>query len=419
MYTSLEEIIYKYLTQWGMAENSAIITKNIAGFIIVLIVAMIAFFVTRKIIVNIIHRVTKRTKTDWDDIMAEQKVFSRLAYFIPAWIIHSAAPLVLAEYQVLVNVIQNAVGIYIWVLIGLMISSILFSINKIYESYPLAKNKPIKGYVLFVRIIVWVIAGICIVAILIGKDPGAIFVGLGAFMTVLLLIFKDTILGLVGSVQLSSNDMLRIGDWISMPKHNADGTVIDLSLTTVKVQNWDKTISTIPTYSLISESFQNWRGMEESGGRRIKRSINIDMNSVKFCSGEMLDKFGKVQLLSDFISEKQNALTAYNKENNIDDTVLVNGRRQTNLGVFRVYLEKYLNSLPDISDKMTFLVRQLQPGDNGIPMEIYVFSKIQAWADYEAIQADIFDHILAIIPEFGLSVYQAPAGSDIRKIKQD
>jgi miniconductance mechanosensitive channel len=350
--------------------------------------------------------------------MAEEKVFSRLAFFVPAFMLLGSIPLVLSEYEVLTRVLQGAINIYIWIIVALMISSVLLSINKIYETYESSKNKPIKGYLLFIRIIVWFITAICIVAILIGKNPGSIFVGLGALSAVLLLVFKDPIMGLVGSVQLSSNDMLRIGDWISMPAHNTDGDVIDISLTTVKVQNWDKTISTIPTYSLISESFQNWRGMEESGGRRIKRSINIDMHSVKFCTQEMLDKFSNIQLLADFITEKQKELKEYNSKHNIDNSVVVNGRRQTNLGVFRTYLERYLNNLPFISEDMTFIVRQLQPGDNGIPMEIYVFSKVQAWVDYEGIQSDIFDHILAVIPEFELTVFQTPTGSDLRALKK-
>ncbi|PID94161.1 MAG: hypothetical protein CSA95_04495 [Bacteroidetes bacterium] len=415
-YTSLEKIIYQYLVEWGIADKNAIIIKDIAGFVLLLLVAIIIFFIAREIIVVMIHRFTKRTKTNWDDIMAEQKVFSRMAYFIPAWLLYATTPIVLSEYETATRIIQGGIGIYIWLLIGLIISSVLLSINKIYETYDVAKNKPIKGYVLFVRIVVWSIVAIWIIGILIGKNPSSIFVGLGAFATVLLLIFRNTILGLVGSVQLSSNDMLRIGDWISMPSHRADGTVIDLSLTTVKVQNWDKTISTIPTYALISESFQNWRGMEESGGRRIKRSITIDINSVRFCSEEMLAKFSKIQLLTDFIAEKQDLLKRYNEANHINDEILVNGRRQTNLGVFRAYLERYLAELPDISNQMTFLVRQLQPGDHGIPLEIYVFSKIQSWADYEAIQADIFDHILAVTPEFGLSVFQSPSGLDMRVI---
>lgn len=418
MYLSLEEVLYKWLIQWGLNSNAAIIIKDITGVILLFVVSFIAFLIARKILVSLIHKFTKKTKNNWDDIMAEKKVFSRLAFFLPAWIIYTSIPLVLKEYEVLVNLIQSGVGIYTWILIALMVSSILVSINAIYETYDVSKHKPIKGYVLFIRIIFWSVAAICIVAILIGKDPNAIFVGMGAFAAILLLIFKDTILGLVGSVQLSSNDMLRIGDWISMPSHNADGTVTDISLTTVKVQNWDKTISTIPTYSLISESFQNWRGMEESGGRRIKRSISIDVNSVKFCTTEMLDKFRKVQILQDYISKTEDTLKVYNSQHNIDANILINGRRQTNLGVFRAYLEKYLSNLSDISDEMTFLVRQLQPTEKGIPLEIYVFSKIQAWAEYEAIQSDIFDHILAVIPEFGLNIYQAPTGTDFRELKK-
>ncbi len=418
MYFRFEELIYKALIKWGMAENIAIIIKDIAGLTILIIVSIIAFFIAKKVITAVIHKFTKRTKTDWDDIMAKEKVFSRLAFFVPAFILLGSIPLVLSEYAVLTRVLQGAINIYIWIIIALMISSILLSINKIYETYESSKHKPIKGYLLFIRIIVWFITAICIVAILIGKNPGSIFVGLGALSAVLLLVFKDPIMGLVGSVQLSSNDMLRIGDWISMPAHNADGDVIDISLTTVKVQNWDKTISTIPTYSLISESFQNWRGMQESGGRRIKRSINIDMQSVKFCTQEMLDKFSNIQLISDFINEKQKELKEYNSKHNIDNSVVVNGRRQTNLGVFRAYLERYLNNLPVISEDMTFIVRQLQPGDNGIPMEIYVFSKVQAWVDYEGIQSDIFDHILAVIPEFELTVFQSPTGSDLRTLKK-
>ena len=417
MYLSLEEIIYKWLTQWGLDSNTAIITKDIIGVVLLFIISYVAFIIAKRLLVSLIHRFTKKTKNNWDDIMAEKKVFSRLAFFLPAWIIYTSIPLVLKEYEVLVNLIQSGVGIYTWILIALMVSSILVSINSIYETYDVSKHKPIKGYILFVRIIFWSVAAICIVSILIGKDPNAIFVGMGAFAAILLLIFKDTILGLVGSVQLSSNDMLRIGDWISMPSHNADGTVTDISLTTVKVQNWDKTISTIPTYSLITESFQNWRGMEESGGRRIKRSISIDVNSVKFCTPEMLKKFSEVQLLTEYIAKTENSLKQYNTKNHIDNNILINGRRQTNLGVFRAYLGNYLSNLEEISKEMTFLVRQLQPTDKGIPLEIYVFSKIQSWAEYEAIQSDIFDHMLAVIPEFGLNIYQAPTGSDFRKLK--
>ena len=233
---------------------------------------------------------------------------------------------------------------------------------------------------------------------------------------VLMLVFKDTILGFVASIQLSANKMVKPGDWIEMPSHNADGTVEDISLNTVKVRNWDKTIATVPTYALVSESFRNWKGMEESGGRRIKRSINIDMNSVRFVDEDMVKKFRNISLLKEYIENKEIEIIQYNKEKQIDDSVLVNGRRMTNLGTFRKYVEEYLHNHPKIHNEMTFLVRHLQPTERGLPIEIYVFSNDQAWANYEAIQADIFDHILAVIPEFGLKVFQNPSGSDFLNI---
>jgi miniconductance mechanosensitive channel len=231
-----------------------------------------------------------------------------------------------------------------------------------------------------------------------------------------MLIFKDSILGLVAGVQLSTNQMLHIGDWIEMPKYGADGDVIDISLTTVKVQNWDKTIATIPTYALVSESFNNWKGMEESGGRRIKRSINIDMKSVVFLDQEQIEKFRKYHLLADYITAKEKEIAEYNRSLELDDSIVTNGRRMTNLGTFRAYLENYLHNHPKIHQEMTFLVRHLQPTDKGLPLEIYVFSKDQAWTNYEALQADIFDHILAIMPQFGLRVFQNPTGDDFQKL---
>ncbi len=243
--------------------------------------------------------------------------------------------------------------------------------------------------------------------------------GLGAMAAVLMLVFKDTILGFVASIQLSANQMVNVGDWISMPKYNADGDVIDISLNTVKVQNWDKTIATIPTYALVSESFNNWRGMEESGGRRIKRSINIDMSSVTFLNASQIEKFRKYYLLKDYITQKEKEIAAYNNSLEMEEGEVTNGQKMTNLGTFRKYLEEYLQNLPEINKEMTFLVRQLQTSDKGLPLEIYVFSKEQAWAKYEGIQADIFDHVLAILPEFDLRVFQNPTGSDFQKTHQN
>jgi miniconductance mechanosensitive channel len=240
--------------------------------------------------------------------------------------------------------------------------------------------------------------------------------GLGAMAAVLMFVFKDTILGFVAGIQLSANNMVRIGDWIEMPGKNADGTVIEITLNTVKVQNWDKTIAQFPTYALVSESFINWRGMEESEGRRIKRSVYIDLKSVKFCTPEMLEKFRKVQILHEYIDNKEIELKVYNDTHGIDNSILMNGRRQTNLGVFRHYVTEYLKKHPKIHNEMTFLVRHLQPTERGIPIEIFVFSREKSWPVYESIQADIFDHILAVVPEFGLRVFQNPTGDDFRMI---
>jgi miniconductance mechanosensitive channel len=298
----------------------------------------------------------------------------------------------------------------------LVINSILLSFNEIYKSLPVAKNRPIKGYVQVVQILLYSIAIILIISILRGKPATGLLASLGAMAAVLILVFKDTILGFVASIQLSANKMVQIGDWISMPKHNADGTVTEITLNTVKVQNWDRTISTIPTYALVSDSFGNWRGMEESGGRRIKRHISIDMKSVKFCTPEMLTRFKKINSLKEYIEKTENEIEKFNEENNIDNEIVVNGRRMTNLGTFRKYLEAYLRNHPMIHNDMTFLVRQLQPTEKGIPLEIYVFGKDQRWGYYESIQADIFDHILAVIPEFDLRIFQNPSGEDFKSL---
>jgi miniconductance mechanosensitive channel len=249
--------------------------------------------------------------------------------------------------------------------------------------------------------------------VLFGKNPGFFLGGLGAFTAVIMLIFKDSILGFVAGIQLTRNDMVRIGDWIEMPKYNADGDVIDVSLNTVKVQNWDKTIATIPTYVLMTDSFRNWRGMADSGGRRIKRALYIDMNSIKFCTEQMLDRFARFEFIRDYIDRKRKEVADYNVENHVDDSQLVNGRRLTNVGTFRAYVEAYLRNHPKVHQDMTFLIRQLAPTEHGLPLEIYVFSNDQVWANYEAIQSDIFDHVLAVVPQFDLRVFQTPSGMDL------
>ena len=377
--------------------------------------AFLAYIITEKIIVVFIAKLVKKSKNKWDDILFERKVFRRIAQIAPALVIYYAVVTLLDDYPNLVSVSKSVIYIYLIVMSVTIINVFFDTIYQIYVNSTIAKNRPIKGLIQSVKIFIYFSAIILTLSILLGKSPKSLLAGLGALAAVLMLVFKDTILGFVSSIQLSANDMVKVGDWISMPSHHSDGVVTEITLNTVKVQNWDKTISTIPTYALVSESFNNWKGMEESGGRRIKRSINIDMKSVKFCSTQMLNKFQKIQLLTSYISEKQKKFDEFNKNNNVDDSVLVNGRHLTNIGVFRKYVEEYLKQEPNIHNDMTFLVRQLQPTEKGIPIEIYVFSKSQEWAKYEAIQADIFDHVLAIIPEFELNIFQNPTGSDFQK----
>jgi miniconductance mechanosensitive channel len=247
-------------------------------------------------------------------------------------------------------------------------------------------------------------------------EPGAILTGLGAATVVIMLVFKDTILGLVASIQMSSNDMLKIGDWVEFHKYGADGTVTNLNLTTVKVQNWDKTITTIPTYAFISDAFKNWRGMEESGGRRIKRSIYIDMNSIKFCDNEMVERFKKFQLITDYVNDKTKEVESFNNDNNVDKSFNVNGRSLTNIGTFRAYVESYLKDKKYINHDYTFLIRQLDPTDKGVPIQLYIFLSEQDWVPFEGLQSDIFDHLFAVLPEFDLKVYQSPTGGDFTKL---
>ena len=294
------------------------------------------------------------------------------------------------------------------------------TINDYYNRYEFAKDHPIRGLIQVVKIIIYVFGFLIVLATLIQRDVSSLFISLGTLSAVLMLIFRDPILGFVGGLQLIFNRMLSIGDWISMPKFGADGVVLEINLTTVKVQNWDKTIVTIPTYSLISDSFQNWRGMEESGGRRIKRSIILDMDSIKFCTPDMLEEFKKYEVLKEYLFKKEEELNNWNSKHNIDSTILVNGRRQTNVGVFRAYLEAYLHRRSDLRKDMTFMVRQLEPTDKGLPIQIYVFTKTTAWIEYEGIQADIFDHILSVIPHFGLRTFQFPSGRSLDSVfRQD
>ncbi len=395
------------------------IAIKISQFILLAIVLLIGwglYYVTQKYILHLLGRLVERSRTTWDDALLHRRVFHRLAHLAPAILIYLTAPWVFFMWDNAADNMQLAAVIYMIAAVLLALDAFLNSVVDVCRTFEFFKKTPIVGFVQILKIILYIIAGIIALGMITGKDPSKIIAGFGAMTAVLLLIFKDAILGFVAGIQLSANDMVHIGDWISMPKYGADGDVIDITLTTVKVQNWDKTISTIPAYSLISDSFKNWRGMSESGGRRIKRHLNIDMSSIRFCDEAMLGKFRQIQYITEYIDEKKREVDEHNKAANVDDSQLVNGRRLTNIGTLRAYVIAYLKHHPKIHQNMTFLVRQLEPTPQGLPIEIYVFSNDQVWAQYEAIQADIFDHILAVVPEFGLRVFQDPTGADFRQL---
>ena len=406
------------LREW-LLKQGFVISDTVANYIswigaalAIIVLAFAANYVAKRFLLAGISVFVKRTKTSWDDALLRRNVFTRLSHLAPALVFYISASL----FPPIQDTIQRLSLVYM-ILAGLFaFNGFLNAIVDIYNTFNIAREKPIKGYVQIAMIIISIFGGIFALSMMLNRSPWPLLSGLGAMTAILLLIFKDSILGLVASVQLSVNDMVRIGDWIEMPKYSADGDVIDVSLHTVKVQNWDKTITTIPAYALIADSFKNWRGMSESGGRRIKRAINIDMTSVRFCTPEMLGRYEKFQLLTDYVRSKRKEIAEFNAEHSIDTSELINGRNLTNIGTFRNYLVAYLRHHPKIHNDMTFLVRQLPPGEHGLPIEVYVFSNDQAWANYEAIQADIFDHILAVLPKFDLRVFQQPSGSDVRAL---
>ena len=383
---------------------------SILGILAVL--SLVAFWITEKIIIKLLTKMLQKTSTQMDDILIKHNVFKRLTYVVPALIFYNfayAAP----QFTIM---IQRA-SLTLMAISGLMvINSFLNALNDIYKKTKYHERLDINSYLQITKLIINILGSVVIVGIIINKDTTLLLSGLGAMTAVVMLIFKDTILSLVASVQISSNDLFKVGDWVEAPQFGADGDVVDIGLHTVKIQNWDKTISVIPTHKLIDSTFKNWRGMSESGGRRIKRSLFIDINSISLCSSETLEKYKKFELISEYIDRKQKEVSEHNQANNIDTSELINGRRLTNIGTFRAYIEAYLKNNSLIHKEMTFLIRQLDPTEKGLPMQIYVFSNDIDWVRYEGIQSSIFDHLLAVVPEFGLRIFQNPTGKDFGTI---
>lgn len=406
------EFIKELLMNYGMNDEVSAYLSAIITCIIVILVCAAANFITQKIILRFITHIVQKTKVKWDNILLKHKFFHKLSHIVPAIIIYQFASTI-PDYK---KWIEKFALLYISAVGVFAMNAFLNALNDIYRNYEIYKTRPIKGVIQVVKIVVYIVGAITFISILIDKNPLILISGLGALSAVIMLVFKDSILGFVAGVQLSANDMVRVGDWVEMPKYNADGDIIDITLNTVKVQNWDKTITMIPTYAFISDSFKNWRGMQETGGRRIKRSIYIDTMSIQFCTSEMLDYYKKIHYLTEYIENKEKEIEAYNRENKINREIKVNGRNLTNIGTFRVYIQNYLKNHPFVHKGMTIMVRQLASGENGLPLEIYCFTNDTRWVNYEAIQSDIFDHIFAVAPEFGLRIFQKPSGHDMRNL---
>ena len=383
--------------------------------LLALLLSWVAHRVSQGPIKRSIEKFAHYTIQQWDDILVEKHIVKRILYFIPLILLYVLSSPILTGTSLL-PFSQALISVLFLIAVMVFLDAMLSALLAIYGKSAIAKEISITPFVQVLKLGLYFVTGILLLSLLLQKTPLYFLSGLGALTAVLMFVFKDVLMGFVAGIQLIANKMVAPKDWIEMPKYGADGDVLEITLTTVKVQNFDNTITTIPTYALINESFKNWRNMNLSGGRRIKRYVNIDLGSIKFCNSEMLVRFKSIQLISQYIQNRQEEILVYNKKHQVDESTLVNGRRLTNIGVFRSYVEAYLRQHPMIHNDMTFLIRQLSPSENGLPIEIYVFCKNTNWTAYEAIQADIFDHILAVVPEFDLRVFQEPSGSDFQKI---
>lgn len=382
---------------------------------VVLIISTIAFYLTNRYVIVFFKKLARKSKTKFDDAVIESKLLTRLSYFVPLLIIDNAA----FFFEAAEIWIKRIVHLLMIFLIPRVIHALLNALNNYYETLPRSKERPIKGYIQIVIILTYIFGIIFIIGLLTGQSPWVLMSGVGALTAVILLIFRDTILSFVAGMQITTYDLIHVGDWIEMPQYGADGDVIEIALHTIKIQNWDKTITVIPTHKLTSDAFKNWRGMQEAGGRRIKRSIYIDQNSIKFIDNEMINKFSTIRLLAEYMQKKLRELEEYNKQHQLQDHKQIHRRRLTNIGTFRAYAEAYLKSHPKINQQLSLMVRQLAPGPNGLPIEVYAFTNDIVWQNYEAIQSDIFDHLLAVVQEFDLNIFQNPSGRDFRSLSSE
>lgn len=387
-----------------MEDGIALAFAEAIAAISLALVSILLYYLVRFILKKTVYKIIQLSTNKYDDLLVKNKVISRLCLLVPALLFGALLPKTLPDYPDTVAALIKLNNVFEILIFTLVISAIVNTVEDVYNTFDRSKKKPITGLVQVIKIVLFVVCGIVIIAYLMGTKISNILLSLGTLSAVIILVFQDSIKGFVGGIQLSTNDMLRIGDWIVMGP--ADGIVQEISLTTVKVQNWDNTITTIPIYNLVSNPFTNWRGMSESDGRRIARTINIDVNTVRYCTPEMIEKYKHYSLVKDYISKKEEDIAEYNKANSIDTSEIMNGRQQTNLGIFRAYIKAYLNNNPKLNHNLTLMVRQMQPTEFGVPLQIYAFTSDKQWISYEEIQSDIFDHVISAAPMFDLRIYQ-------------
>lgn len=411
METKLEFLfnIERLLQQWGLDASQAHTINILFGVFFIILLAVLSDIITRKVIIIVVARLVAQTKTLWDDILLEKKVFNRLSHLAPVLVLWYSVGYVLSHNPPALLIAQKGLAISMTIIFLLVINAFLKGLNEIYQTLPLSEGRSIKGYIQVAQIIFFSLAIILIISTLTDTSPKVLLTGLGALAAILMLVFKDTILGFVAGIQLSANDMVRIGDWITIPRYGADGNVLEITLNTVKVRNFDRTITTLPTYALVSDSFVNWRGISEAGARRFKKYLNVNMKTVRFCDAALLEKLGKIKSIKDY-TEKAEA----GKEKQREAGIMLHEGEVTNLTLFRKYVVGLLKNHPGLNHKLPMMVRQLQPAESGIPIEIIAFSKGTDSLVYEELQSDLFDHLLAVMPDFELSVFQNPAGEDFK-----
>lgn len=413
--TNYKHLIYDYLVSHSVTEVVAKYLNMLALLIVLILVIAIVDFTIRKLIRSTFTQFAIKSKTNFDDLLITNRVPRNIAHIIPLLIALEFTPLVFADFPNSDIVIEKVLQVFALILTLWIVRSLLNTLRDYFKTLPRLKDKPIDSYIQVFMIFAWVAGFLSAIAIITNIPFMRFLTGMGAISAVVILVFKDTILGFVASIQVSINDMVQIGDWITFEKYGADGDVIEINLATVKVQNFDKTITTIPTYALISDSFKNWRGMTDSNGRRIKRALYIKQNGIKYLTESDVEKLKKIQLITSYLNNRQNDIKSYNTENTIDKTILINGRNLTNIGVFRKYIDSYLKNHSAINKDMMIMARQLAPTTQGIPLEIYAFSSDKRWENYEYIVSDIFDHLLASLPYFELEVFELPSHSSFSK----